>query len=240
MTTRSPVVAIDGPAGAGKSTVARLVAQRLGFVLLDTGALYRAVALAAQRAGIAWEDENAVTATARRLVSNDELQLLPGTLENEQSVGGSGVQVLLAGQDVSKAIRAPDISQGASQISAIGTVREALLDLQRNLGADGGVVVEGRDIGTVVFPKAEVKFFLTASLKARARRRYEELRERGVAVSLEQIEADVQSRDQADQQREVAPLRQADDAILIDSSDQSAQQVVDQLVGVVQGMKENS
>ncbi|HEY8090321.1 MAG TPA: (d)CMP kinase, partial [Polyangiaceae bacterium] len=160
---RRPIIAIDGPAGAGKSTVARRLADVLGFVLVDTGATYRAVALAAKRRGIAWDDAEAVGALAREVVARHGLAF-------ERSAE-RGVRVLLDGEDVSDAIREPDMGMGASTVSTHRAVREALLDLQRQAGHSGGVVLEGRDIGTVVFPDAEVKFFLTARAEVRARRR---------------------------------------------------------------------
>ncbi len=233
-----PLVAIDGPAGAGKSTVARGLAARLGYVLVDTGALYRTVALAAKLRQIPWDDEHRVAELARELVAARAIVLERGGDAPDSSAvgapGGSGVRVLLAGEDVSLAIRAPDMSLGASRVSAIPAVRAALLDLQRQAGAEGGVVLEGRDIGTVVFPDAEVKFFLTAAPEERARRRYEELTARGADVSFEATLEDVVRRDRADTDRPVAPLRQADDAILVDSSGRPAQLIIEEMARVVE------
>src|SRR6185503_4613530 len=208
-----------------------------------TGALYRAVALAAQRAAIAWSDDAAVGALARRLVDAGAIAVEAsdtapismgpgygaelGSAERSpivepgvpaEAAGGSGMRVRLRGDDVSAAIRAPDMSLGASRVSAIPAVREALLDMQRRAGAGGGVVLEGRDIGTVVLPDAEVKFFLTASPEVRARRRFAELEARGEGVTLEATLLEVNRRDRTDTERPVAPLRKADDAILVDSS----------------------
>jgi cytidylate kinase len=216
-----PVVAIDGPAGAGKSTVARRLAARLGFTLVDTGALYRAVALASRRSGVAWDDEAAVVEVARRIVAARALSLLPHA--------DKGMKVLLDDEDVSDAIRAADMGMGASRVSAIGGVREALFQLQRQAGERGGVVLEGRDIGTVVFPDAEVKFFLTASPEVRARRRYDELVMRGERVDYDATLADVRRRDQQDSTRPIAPLKQADDAVLIDSSGRPVDEVVEEM-----------
>jgi CMP/dCMP kinase len=223
-----PIVAIDGPAGAGKSTVARQLADRLGFTLVDTGALYRAVALAAQRSGVAWDDEANVVAVARRLSASRSLALVP---DKEK-----GVRVMLDGADVSDAIRTADMGMGASRVSAIGGVRAALLDLQRQAGEKGGVVLEGRDIGTVVFPDAEVKFFLTASPEVRARRRYDELVERGQRVEFAATVAEVKARDENDTNRPIAPLRRADDAVLVDSSDRAVDDIVAEMVGRVSAL----
>lgn len=227
-------VAIDGPAGAGKSTVAKELARRLGFGLLDTGAIYRAVALGAQRRDLSWDDEAAVTALARELDSSGALSV---SLEPLRGDPKQAVHVTLWGEDVSQAIRTPELSRGASRVSAIAGVRAALLPLQRRLGETlKGVVAEGRDIGTVVFPEASVKFFLTASAEVRAKRRYAELRERGEQVSYEQTLREVTERDRADRERAVAPLRQADDAHLIDCTDFSADEVVAVLLRVVEGV----
>jgi cytidylate kinase len=216
-------VAIDGPAGAGKSTVARRVADELGFVLVDTGALYRAVALAAKRANVPFDDARAVGALAHDLVRVHAI-----TFERDPL---RGVRVMLGGDDVSEAIRTPDIGMGASTVSAHPEVRAALLDLQRQAGLEGGVVLEGRDIGTVVFPDAELKFFLTALAEVRGQRRYDELRGRGEVVTYEATLADVKRRDEQDTSRAAAPLRCADDAIEIDSSsltiDEAVKIVVD-------------
>jgi CMP/dCMP kinase len=207
----APIVAIDGPAGAGKSTVARLLADALGFVLVDTGALYRAVALAAKRGGVSWDDGHALGELARGIVARRGLSF--------EARPGQGVRVRLDGDDVTDAIRTPDVGMGASTVSAHGPVRDALLDLQRQAGRAGGVVLEGRDIGTVVFPDAEVKFFLTARPEVRARRRFDELVAKGSPVTYEETLADVRKRDEQDTTRAVAPLRQAADATLVDSSD---------------------
>ncbi len=216
------IVAIDGPAGAGKSTAARLLAARLGYALLDTGAIYRTMALRARQSGIAWEDGPAVAALA------DGLEL-------SFRLDGQVNRVLANGEDVTAAIRTPEISDGASRVSALPEVRAALLGLQRRIGAAGGVVVEGRDIGTVVFPQAEAKFFLTASADERARRRVAELAAAGRPADLAQTKAEILARDERDSSRATAPLRRADDAVEIDSSALGAQQVVERMAEIVLG-----
>ncbi len=207
------IIAIDGPSGAGKSTITKLLADRLGYVHIDTGAMFRAVALAAQRAGIAVDDEEALAGLCR-------------TLDVSFARDNGCCRVLLNGEDVSAAIRTPEISLLTSRISARKTVREFLLQRQRAMGARGGVVLEGRDIGTVVFPEAEVKFFLTASAEERGKRRFLELRAKGEDVSLEGIIAQVVQRDAQDEGREHAPLRKAADAVEIDSSGLSIGEVL--------------
>lgn len=216
--SRPFLLAIDGPAGAGKSTVSREVARALGFSMIDTGALYRAVALAASRAGIAAENEEGLAA----LLADIELRL-------------EGERIFLAGEDVSRAIRTPEISRGASRVSAVPAVREGLLRLQRELGlhAPRGAVLEGRDIGTVVFPDADAKFFLTATVEQRAQRRYEELRGKGEEVRLEEVLEDQIHRDRRDSERAVAPLRPAEDATVVDSTGRSIEQVVGEIVTIV-------
>ena len=216
-----PVVAIDGPAGVGKSTTAREVADRLGFTLVDTGALYRTVALIARERGADWEDGEAVAEVAAGL---------PIALGRDES---GGTRVRVGERDCSKEIRRPEISMGASTVSKHPEVRSALLGLQRQLGAEGGVVLEGRDIGTVVFPDAEVKVFLTARAEVRARRRWEEERAKGGATTFEETLAEVRRRDRQDETRAVAPLRQAPDAVVIDSSEQTVGQVVERVVELV-------
>ena len=216
------VVAIDGPAGAGKSTVSRRLAVRLGYQLLDTGAIYRAVALTARENGVAWDDGAGLAAIARALDIDFRFA------EAEDGKDGEN-RVFLAGRDVSAAIRTPEISQGASKVSALPEVRDALLDLQRRLGSAGGVVAEGRDIGTVVFPDAGAKFFLTASPQVRARRRTDELLGLGKQVDEAATLKEIIERDERDSTRQAAPLRQADDAILVDSSGLSADEVVSRM-----------
>lgn len=214
------IVAIDGPSGVGKSTLCRLLADKLDYVKIDTGAMYRSVALAAQRAGIASEDE----AGLRQLCDGLRLEF---ARRNGQEI------VLLDGEDVSEAIRTPEISLLSSRVSAQPVVRQAMLRLQRALGRRGGVVLEGRDIGTVVFPQAEVKFFLLATAEERGRRRYEELKAKGLDVELEQTIAEVQARDAADSEREHAPLRQAADAVAIDTTRLTIDQVLAEMLEVV-------
>jgi cytidylate kinase len=222
-----PIVAIDGPAGAGKSTVARRLADALGFVLVDTGAMYRVVAVAAQRAGVPWSDGAALGSLARSLVER-------GALSFERD-GERGVRVRLDAQDVTDAIRTADIGMGASTVSAFKEVRDALLDLQRQAGRAGGVVLEGRDIGTVVFPDADVKLFLTARPEVRAKRRFDELVAKGQKVTLEETLAEVRRRDEQDTTRAVAPLKQAPDATLIDNSDVGIDETVARMVARVKG-----
>jgi len=209
----APIVAIDGPAGAGKSTVARQLAGRLGFSIIDTGAIYRAVALAARRAGIPWEDDEGL----RKL------------LDAGLGLSFDGERVLLRGEDVTEAIRTPEISRGSSVVSARPVVRQKLLQLQRDLGhaAARGAVLEGRDIGTVVFPDAQVKFFLTASDAARARRRHAELADRGLSVALDEVLSEQRRRDKDDTERAIAPLRAAPDAIVIDTTGLDLGEVVE-------------
>ena len=221
-----PIVAIDGPAGAGKSTVAHRVAAALGFLLLDTGALYRTVAVAAKRASLAFDDGASVGLLARDLAAEGAI-----TVAHD---GAAGMRVFLRGEDVSTEIRTPDMAMGASTVSAHPVVREALLALQRQAGTDGGVVLEGRDIGTVVFPDAEVKFYLTALPEVRARRRFDELTAKGQRVTFQETLDDVLRRDAQDTQRAVAPLRQAEGAVLVDSSVLDIDGVVLRMVEQVQ------
>lgn len=214
------VVTIDGPAGAGKSSVAKLLARTLAYRLLDTGAIYRTVALAAKRRDIAWTDAEACATIARELdIRFDWI--------------GETNHVFLAGEDVSTQIRTPEVSQGASQVSAHPPVRAALLDLQRRLGGQGGVVVEGRDTGTVVFPHAQAKFFLTATEEERARRRVAELAATGAAVDYAQTLKEIAERDRRDASRDVAPMVPAKDAVLVDSSRQTLAEVVESLAATV-------
>jgi len=210
---RRIVVAIDGPAGAGKSTVSKRLAAELGYRLLDTGALYRAVAFVARKRRVDWDDEAGLAEIALHL---------DVTFRMENGVN----HVVVEGRDVSGEIRTPEISSGASQVSALPGVRAALLDLQRQLGARGGVIAEGRDIGTVVFPDAPAKFFLTASEEARAARRHKELVESGAAADLAATRREMAERDARDSGRKVAPLTKAEDAVAVDSSGLGIDQVV--------------
>ena len=198
-------VAIDGPSGAGKSTVARAVAARMGYVYVDTGAMYRAIGLAVYRRGITGEDTAGIIAS------------LP-TVDISLAYQDGMQHVLLNGEDVSEAIRTPEIAQYASKVSAVPEVRRFLLDVQRDMAKNSNILMDGRDIGTVILPDAPVKIFLTASAKTRAERRYRELKEKGQQVTLEGVLADIQARDRQDTTRAVAPLRQADDAVLLDTS----------------------
>lgn len=219
---RRLIVAIDGPAGAGKSTAAKRLATELGYTLLDTGAIYRSLALSARRCGVAWDDGPGVAALA-------------GGLGLRFARVGDADHVFLDDEDVGAAIRTPEISDGASRVSALPEVRAALLGLQRQLGARGGVVAEGRDIGTVVFPGAEAKFFLVADPAERARRRGEELRAAGRDVDEAATLRDIEERDRRDSTRQAAPLRKADDAIELDSTRMTPAEVVAEMVRVVRG-----
>ena len=207
-------MAIDGPAGAGKSTVAKAVAKRLGYRYMDTGAMYRAVAWKVMRRGADPDDESALG----RILESTEVDL------------GADHSVMLDGVDVSGAIRTPEVGQMASRVSGLPVVRRRMADLQRAMGRSGCVVAEGRDMGTVVFPDAEVKVYLDASPETRARRRFRELAGRDSALTLEETLADVTRRDRRDKERAVAPLRKADDAVLIDSTTLSVDAVIEKIL----------
>ena len=222
MSRPQAVIAIDGPAGVGKSTTSRELARRLGFTLVDTGALYRGVALAAREHGIAWDDEAAVAELCPRL----ELAFV--------SQADGTPRLLLDGVNRDDDIRTPEIASGASQVSAYSGVRRALLGIQRELGREGGVVLEGRDIGTVVFPDAEVKLFLTASAEERARRRVRDLESRGIAVDYDELLAQIRARDEADSTRAIAPLRPAEDAVILDSTSLDMEAVVRHVLELVE------
>ena len=220
------IIAIDGPAGSGKSTTARVVARRLGYLYLDTGAMYRAVALAFIR-----NNEDRTEAAAERLLPSIRIDL---------SHDDSGLRVALNGEDVSEKIRDPEITAASSKIAAIPSVRRKLVDEQRRIArryehTGGGVVLDGRDIGTVVFPDADLKFFMTAEETVRARRRCEELREKGSRVDYEDVLEDIRRRDEQDARRALAPLRQADDAVVVDTS---ALSIEEQVSAVLEAVKE--
>ena len=212
MTRAARVVAIDGPVGAGKSTVARRLAEALGFEYVNTGAMYRAVAVAARAAGIGADDRDA----------ERKLDALLKTVRIEFSAG----RIMLDGRDISAEIGTPEMSESASRLSTLGAVRARMRELQRAAGERGGVVMEGRDIGTAVFPDAEFKFFLDASAEVRAERRWRELAARGVAIAREEVLAQLHERDRRDRGRELAPLRPAPDAIVVDASRMSVEEVV--------------
>ncbi len=198
-------IAIDGPAGAGKSSVAKLVAKELGYIYVDTGALYRTVGLYSIRKGIDTKDADAVTDTLK------DIEVKLGFVDGAQ-------HVFLNGEDVSDAIRTPEASMGASNVSAIPAVRTFLFDLQRDIAKNNNCLMDGRDIGTVVLRDAQIKLFLTASPEARAERRYKELIEKGEKVDFQEVLDDINKRDYQDSHREIAPLKQAEDAILVDNS----------------------
>ncbi|MBO4863065.1 MAG: (d)CMP kinase [Eubacterium sp.] len=212
-------IAIDGPAGAGKSTIARLAAKELNFVYVDTGAMYRAIALYLLDNKTDIDDEEALKAALEQIHIN--------------IVYESGVQhVFLDLQDVSTEIRSEKVGNMASKSSALKPVREKLLDLQRDIAAKNDVIMDGRDIGTNILPNAEVKVYLTASVDVRAKRRYDELVLRGESPDLESIKEGIEQRDYQDMNRDIAPLKQADDAVLIDSSDMTIAEVVDKIVSL--------
>lgn len=219
--TRQLTIAMDGPAGAGKSTVARQVAGRLGYVYIDTGAMYRAVTLAALRAGVEADDRSGLA----KLVMELNIVLKPGE---------RGQIVLLNGEDVSAQIRSREVTSNVSAVSAHKEVRDKLVALQRDMAEVGGIVMDGRDIGTNVLPGADVKLFLTASARVRAERRYKELSEAD-RIPLEQLEAEITARDLADSQREQSPLICAEDATIIDSSEMNIDQVVDEIISMCEG-----
>jgi cytidylate kinase len=214
-------IAIDGPSGAGKSTVGKSLAKRLGYLYIDTGAMYRTVALKVKEKSVELEDETAL----HRLASSLRI-----TFVRE----GEETHVLCDGQDVTEAIRSPDISRLASDISKRRCVREALVQKQREMGSGGGVVLEGRDIGTVVFPDAEVKFYLDAEAEERGRRRFKELIEKGIKVNFNETLEEVMKRDHNDMKRDLSPLRQAEDALFIDSTCRSIEEIVEEMVRIVQ------
>lgn len=217
----SIAIAIDGPAGAGKSTIARLAAKELGYIYVDTGALYRTIGLSAFRRKLTAEDKEQI------------IKMLPG-IKVELAFNEHQEQiVLLDGEDVSGLIRTPEISMMASAVSAIPEVRAYLLDLQRDMAHTNNVIMDGRDIGTVVLPDAKIKIFLSASPECRARRRYDELIEKGMDIKYEDILSDVIARDYADSHRDIAPLKPADDAISVDTSGEDLETSVNKLLGIM-------
>jgi cytidylate kinase len=222
---KQQIVTIDGPSGVGKSTISRKVAAELGWTYLDTGAMYRAVGLQCKETGIDLQDDNALAA----LLDNLDIEMLPALQE------GSDVRVLLAGKEVSEVIRTPELGMMASQVSAIPAVRAKLTALQQAMGKKGKIVAEGRDTGTVVFPKAAWKFYLDASPKERCLRRLEQLRAKGQDVDPEKLLAQIIERDRHDRERSIAPLQMARDAMLVDSSRLNAPEVVDWMLKHIRG-----
>ncbi len=214
------IIAIDGPAGAGKSTVGKQLAQKLGYTYIDTGAMYRALAWKALQSGIPLDDEARLT----RLAETTRITLTGRP---------DALRVFIDGEEVTEAIRTLRVGEAASRISALSGVRQAMVAEQRRMGRRGGVVLEGRDIGTRVFPDADVKFYLDADLEVRARRRWKEERARGRRVSLEEARREIQARDARDRERRDSPLRRAEDAIYIDSSTRTIQDVVNQMLAFI-------
>jgi cytidylate kinase len=211
------VITIDGPAGAGKSTVSKTLAKKLNYIYLDTGALYRALAYKTLKLKISLDDVSAL------------VNLCSSTTVVLKNIDGQ-MKVSVDGEDVEEKIRTEEVGLAASKISTFAVVRERLLNLQREAGAQGGIVAEGRDMGSVVFPHADYKFYLDAKLEERIKRRYEELLDKGNLVEYKSIQKDMFARDKQDKQREIAPLKAPDDAIIIDSDNLSAAEVVDKII----------
>ena len=214
---RRIVITIDGPSGSGKSTVGRRLAERLGYRYIDTGAMYRVAALKAKELSMDIDDEDKLTSVC----SDMEILFVQE---------GDEIRTFCNGQDVSEAIREPEISELASEISTRKAVRDILVEMQRRMGTGGGVVVEGRDIGTVVFSGAELKFFLDSTPEERGRRRFEELMEKGIWVSLEETVAEMRRRDQRDRRRKLSPLQKAEDALVINSTHMTIDEVVEKML----------
>ena len=215
-------IAIDGPAGAGKSTIAKKAAKKLDFIYVDTGAMYRAIALYFIRNGVNAEDEKTISEKC-------------GDIDVSSDYVDGAQQVILNGENVNDLIRTEQVSMMTSDISKYPAVREKLLNLQRQLAAQKNVIMDGRDIGTCVLPAAKTKIFLTASARERARRRYKEQVERGIECDIDQIEKDIIARDEQDMSREIAPLKQAEDATLVDSSDMTISEVVEEICRLAKG-----
>ena len=214
-------IAIDGPSGAGKSTISRKAAEKFGFIYVDTGAIYRTIGLATKIRGVSLDDTTAVVA------------LLP-TLEIELKYNDAGEQhMYLDGNDVSRDIRLPEVSMLASKVSAIPAVREFLVDMQRGMAEKYDVIMDGRDIGTVILPNADLKIFLTADVRDRARRRYEELHAKGMEKPFDEVLAEMEKRDEQDTQRAAAPLKAADDAVLLDTSGNTLEESIDEVCRLI-------
>ncbi len=210
-------IAIDGPAGAGKSSVSKILAARLGYAYLDTGAMYRAVTYKAME---------------KDLESEADIAAMAGALDMEVRPGTDAMHVIVDGEDVTAHLRTPEVSGRVSAVSAIGGVRTAMVDIQRKQAEKGGIVLDGRDIGTTVLPKADVKIFLTASVHTRALRRFAEMRAAHPDMSLEDVEADVAKRDYMDSHREISPLRQADDALLLDNGELTLAETAEAMISI--------
>lgn len=217
-------VAIDGPAGAGKSSIAKAVSKKLGFVYIDTGAMYRAVAVYAIENGIEIKEEN----FTQEVLDNIKIDI---------AYEDGTQKIYLLGKDVSKRIREADVSIGASNVAVIPAVRLKLVELQRTLAEKTSVIMDGRDIGTYVLPDAEVKIFLTASSDVRAKRRLLEMKEKGMEADFETVKRDIEYRDKNDSEREFAPLRQAEDAVLVDTSDMTIEEVIDRITEIIREEK---
>jgi len=228
MSEKHNIVTIDGPSGVGKSTVAGLLAKRLGFTYLDTGAMYRAVAYAVQQKGINSDDQRAIAGLLHTLTIN----LLPPDGE------GEGVRVFVDGREITQFLRTQEIGMLASRISSLPVVRNKLTHLQRQIGQHGNIVAEGRDTGTVVFPDAAWKFYLDARPEERARRRAEQLAQRGVKVDQSKILEQILQRDHDDRTRTLAPLKAADDAVIIDSTSSSAENIVEQMLSIIKSRRQ--
>jgi cytidylate kinase len=214
-------IAIDGPSGAGKSTISRKAAEKFGFIYVDTGAIYRTIGLATKIRGVSLDDTAAV------------IELLP-TLEIELKYNDAGEQhMYLDGNDVSRDIRLPEVSMLASKVSAIPAVREFLVDMQRGMAEKYDVIMDGRDIGTVILPNADLKIFLTADVRDRARRRYEELHAKGMEKPFDEVLAEMEKRDEQDTQRAAAPLKAADDAVLLDTSGNTLEESIDEVCRLI-------